>query len=326
MPRVGVLGTLVWDRIHSRDGRALPFEEWGGLSYALAAAAAACPPDWTIVPLIRVGQDLQESAWRFLRSLPGFDLESGVRVVPQPNNRVELRYQDRERRCEQMSGGVGPWQWQDLAPIVSTLDALYINFISGFEFNLNVATKLRTVFSGPIYADLHSLFLGIDPAGWRTLQPLSAWRDWLRCFDIVQVNEAELPMLASAWGDPWRFAAEVVGPELRMLVVTLGSRGAAYVASPEFGSGPLSWRRVAGSSVVASPAAARSERFPPPAGEEEGDPTGCGDVWGATCFCSLLGGEPIERAARLALDAAARNVRYRGATGLFEHLRGRIPS
>jgi hypothetical protein len=38
---LGVVGTLVWDRIHARDGRAAPVEEWGGIAYALAAASAS---------------------------------------------------------------------------------------------------------------------------------------------------------------------------------------------------------------------------------------------------------------------------------------------
>ena len=67
-------------------------------------------------------------------------------------------------------------------------------------------------------------------------------------------------------------------------------------------------------------------KFPPPSGEIEGDPTGCGDVWGATCFCALLAGQSLEDAAHSALEAATRNVRYHGATGLFDHLRGRLPA
>lgn len=326
MPRVGVLGTMVWDRIHARDGRSVPVEEWGGITYALAAAAAARPTGWTITPIVKVGRDLEERAYRFLRELPGFDLEPGIRVVEEPNNRVELRYSDLERRTERMSGGVAPWDWDELAGIVEGLDALYINFISGFELGLETAQQLRDAYDGPIYADLHSLFLGIDTAGWRSFHPLERWRDWLRCFDIVQVNEPEMDMLAHAWGDPWRFAADVVGPDLRLLVVTLGARGAAYVASPDFGDGPLSWRHETGRiRPVAPPAAARSEKFTAALDDRvEGDPTGCGDVWGATCFCRLLGGASLEEAARAALVAAARNVSHRGATGLHHHLSGRI--
>jgi sugar/nucleoside kinase (ribokinase family) len=327
VPRLGIVGTMVWDRIHARDGREVPIEEWGGITYALAAAAAARPDGWTVVPIIRVGQDLQEQAYRFLRTLPGFDLDSGIRVVPESNNRVELRYRDAERRFERMAGGVSPWTADELIPCIDSLDALYINFISGFELGLETAIRLRGAFRGPIYADLHSLFLGIDPSGLRIPRPLEAWREWLACFDIVQVNEEELGILSQPWGDPWRFAADVVGPELRMLVVTLGERGAAYIASAEFGDGPLSWRRpVIRHEPIRRPGSAISEKFPAPWGEESGDPTGCGDVWGATCFSRLLAGQPLERAARDALNAAARNVRHRGATGLYEHLTGRIAS
>lgn len=324
--RLGVLGTMVWDRIHSRDGRTEPIEEWGGIAYALAAASAAAPAGWQVVPIIRVGEDLAERAFRYFRSLPGLDLSAGIRVVPDANNRVELRYLDRERRCERLSGGVGAWSWPELEPTVQGLDALYVNFISGFEMTLDTVQRLRLAFHGPMYADLHSLMLGVDATGMRVPQPLAAWREWLRCFDVIQVNEDELTTLAAAWGDPWRFAAEAVGPELRLLVVTLGARGAAYVAAQDFTPDPMSWRPRG--FFVPQPTvrsgAARSERIAAPVTSAEGDPTGCGDVWGATFFTHLLGHAELDAAIRAAHAAAARNVVHRGASGLREHLLGRL--
>lgn len=317
---------MVWDRIHARDGRAHPVEEWGGISYALAAAAAARPDGWTIVPIIRLGRDLAESARLFLNGLPGLDAGAGVRVVDEPNNRVELRYQDNDRRCERMFGGVGSWSWADLEPLLADLDALYVNFISGFELDLETAMRLRLAFDGPIYGDLHSMFLGIDATGMRTPRFVEAWREWLRCFDVVQVNEDELALLARAWGDPWRFAAEAVSDELKLLIVTLGGRGVAYFASSAFMRDPMSWRQrtLLTRRPIVAPEPVRSELIPPDAGAIEGDPTGCGDVWGATCFNVLLAGADLRTAARTANDASGRNVRHRGASGLFEHLLGRI--
>lgn len=323
--RLGVLGTMVWDRIHARDGRAEPVEEWGGISYALAAASAAAPAGWEVVPILKVGDDLSERAFRFLRSLPGFEL-GRVRVVPEPTNRVELRYRDQERRFEKLTGGLSAWQWPDLAPALEGLDALYVNFISGFELTLETAQQLRLAFHGPLYADLHSLLLGITPGGTRVPRPLEAWREWLRCFDVAQVNEDELATLAQLWGDPWRFAAEVVGHDLRLLLVTLGARGAAYVAAPDLEPDPLRWRERG--LVVPRPVLgrgpARSERIAAPVTSGAGDPTGCGDVWGATFFCRLLEARDLEGAIRSANAAAARNVTHRGATGLREHLLGRL--
>lgn len=324
MFRLGVIGTLVWDKIHARDGRVEPIEEWGGVGYALGALAAARPSEWEIVPLLKLGQDLEVHGHDFLRTIPGLN-RSAVRVVPEPNNRVELRYFDRDRRTERLRGGVPPWRWEEIEPLLADLDALYINFISGFELDLEVAARIRMGFAGPIYADLHSLFLGIGPGGDRIFQPLASWREWLRCFDVVQINEDELHWLAHSWGDPWRFAAEVVGDELRLLLVTLGARGAAYVASPAFTPDPVAWwtRGITGPPPIGVPGTVTTG-FVTTMEVAEGDPTGCGDVWGSTCFLHLLAGSGLEEAMRAANAAAARNVKYRGATGLHDFLQGRI--
>ena len=239
--RLGALGTLVWDSIWQRDVRQGPVQEWGGIAYALCALAASLPEEWEVVPIVKVGRDLSESAFRFLRQVPRLDCEAGVRVVAEPNNRVELHYQDDARRTEQLSGGVLPWRWPELAPLVRGCDAVYVNFISGYEMELDTASALRDAYGGPVYADLHSLFMGMAAGGMRVPRELPSWGAWLRCFDAVQVNEQELGLLGSAWGDPWRFAAEVVGPELKLIAVTLGARGAAYVAGPGFAADPSTW-------------------------------------------------------------------------------------
>jgi sugar/nucleoside kinase (ribokinase family) len=323
--RLGVLGTMVWDRIYARDGRPEPFEEWGGISYALAAADAAVPDGWSIVPILKVGADLQDRAFDFLRTLEHTDLQSGVRVVERPNYRVELRYRDDSRRTERLTGGVGSWTWDELAPIVAQVDALYINFISGFELELEETIRLRLHYHGPMYADLHSLMLGVDPSGVRTPRPLAAWREWLRCFDVIQVNEDELDLVAYNWGDPWRFAAEMVNDELKLLLVTLAERGAAYVASPSFCPDPRVWRpQGLVQPTVRSGGGAESRHIVPTSIPLTGDPTGCGDVWGATCFCRLLAHNSLEDAMGEANRAAGRNVQHRGASGLNHFLRGRI--
>jgi sugar/nucleoside kinase (ribokinase family) len=55
-----------------------------------------------------------------------------------------------------------------------------------------------------------------------------------------------------------------------------------------------------------------------------GDPTGCGDVWGATWFSRMVAGDKLSDAMTAAARAAARNVGHRGATGLASHLRGEL--
>lgn len=322
-PRVlGVIGTLVWDTIHQRDGRPEPLEEWGGIGYALEALGVSLPPGWTIRPIVKVGGDLAEEALAFLRRLPRVQVDPGVRVVDWPNNRVVLHYEGTVRTSERLRGGVPPWRWPELGPIVSGCDALYVNFISGFEMELGTALLLRKHFSGPLYADLHSLFLGIGGRGDRIPRPLPRWAEWLHSFDAVQMNEAEFGLLARHEGDPWALAARAVGPELKLLTVTMGERGSAYVAAADFDPEPFRWpeaRRKMGSSGPA-----RSGRVAPTEPSVEGDPTGCGDVWGATTFARLLAGDSLESAMATANRNAARNVGHRGARGLGAHLVGRI--
>jgi sugar/nucleoside kinase (ribokinase family) len=316
---LGVLGTLVWDRIYARDGRAVPVEEWGGIAYALAAARAALPDGWRLLPIIKVGRDLSQEGRRFLRELPGVD-DAGLVVVPEPNNRVDLRYESSARRTERLTGGVPGWTWKELSPFVQLCDALYVNFISGYEMDLPTAQALRAGARGPTYADLHSLFLGVTHQGVRVPRSLEAWAAWLRCFDAVQMNEDEFDLLGAA-GDPWQLAAGALGPDLRLITVTLGARGAAYVAGSRFDSDPMTWMR---RSPLAAAEPAHSGRVSLAEGARDGDPTGCGDVWGATCFARLLAGDDLMTAMQQANRFAARNVEHRGARGLYRHLAGKL--
>lgn len=315
---VGVLGTMVWDRIWRESDIRTCAEEWGGIAYALAAADALQPGcALRFRPIIRIGSDLVERGYRLLRSLSAIETLEAVSVAQARNPRVELRYEGSARRSERIESSVPPWTWVELEVRMRGCDALYVNFITGEELDLATMQAVRRRFEGPIYGDLHSLLLARGPRGQRGPRPLARWSDWLRCFDLVQVNEAELETLSSPWGDPWAFAAEVVGRAPRALFVTLGARGAAYVVMPD--ALPLMGPR----RIVESAGPVRTGRV----GAEvvpEGDPTGCGDVWGMTCFGALLAGDQVEAAIGRANAAAARNVSHRGATGLNRHLRGEI--
>ncbi len=316
--RVGVMGSFVWDVIHGRDPRDAPVEEWGGITYALSALDAALPSDWEFVPVLKVGSDLAQSARDFVAHLDHVAPGSAPIEVPYPNNRVVLYYQSDERRCEMLSGGVPGWRWLGLKPLLSGLDALYINLISGFELDLETAQLIRQHFRGPIYCDLHSLLLAIQANGLRTLQPLPNPAPWCRCFDFIQVNEDEMSMMAS---DPMALAAIALAEGVSSIAITLGSRGVVYFAAPGFNR--ISDLRRA--SISAAHGAIRTARVPAkPARHGPGDPTGCGDVWGATYFSRLLAGDKLDAAIDRALDAAARNVDHRGARGLADYLRGEL--
>ncbi len=317
--RIGVIGTLVWDEIHGRDPLTPAVQEWGGIAYALAGLDAALPSDWEMVPLIKVGRDLAVEAARHLESLERRAPAARFVEVPFDNNRVTLRYEDGARRAERMSGAVPGWTWEELGPMVADLDAIYVNFISGFEMSLGTAMALRRGFDGPIYADLHSLLLATHPDGIRELRELPHAGEWFGCFDIVQLNEDEMAQMGT---DPLAVAASALAAGVSALHVTLGERGVAWVARPGF-SRLADIERTAATPAVA--AAVRTARIEASAAEAV-DTTGCGDVFGATCVARLVAGDDLETALTRATVAAGRNTTYRGATGLARHLRGQLVS
>ena len=324
--RVGVIGTFVWDVIHGRDARSVPVEEWGGITYTLSALDAALSDDWEIVPIVKVGADFAQRSREFLSTLRRIAPDAAPVEVPYPGHRVELRYYDDERRTEMLTGGIPGWSWLGLKPLIDSarLDALYVNFLSGWELDLETAQLLRQHFRGPIHCDLHMLVMAVQPDGLRTPRAIPFVAEWCACFDVLQMNEDEMATIAP---DPMSLAATALAAGVSCLLVTLGKRGAVYFAAPGFeklcdlpARGGLSTAPRGGTGALG---AVRSALVPAE-NVKSGDPTGCGDVWGATYFSRMLAGDKLGDAMTAAARAAARNVGHRGATGLAAHLRGEL--
>ena len=314
--RLGVIGSFVWDVIYGRDPRREPVEEWGGITYALSAFDAALPASWHIVPLARVGSDLWPQARRFVSGLRRVAPDAMPIEVAAPNNRVRIEYSTDELRSEILQGGVTAWTWAGLRPLLRDLDALYINLISGFELELETLQLIRRHFHGPIYLDLHSLLLGIQADGTRVPRPIADPRAWFGCADLLQVNEQEMSLMAP---DPMALAATAMHAGVQSLIVTLGKRGVVYVLAPGFDR--LEDLRRAQELRVGP---VRTALVPAEQVDTPGDPTGCGDVFGATYFSRLLTGDTFGVSLRAAIRAASRNVVFRGAGGLANFLRGEL--
>lgn len=317
---LGVLGTFVLDRIVGLSGRDEVVEDLGGIAYALSAVTAALPRGWRVRPVARVGADASERIRRWLGGLDegtrgrvGLET-SGLVDVSEPNNRVELRYRDDSSRTEHLTGGVGGWRWEELAPVVDGCDALLVNFISGHELELDGLRRLRDAFPGPVYADLHSLFLDTAENGTRVPRRLPRWRDWIACFDAVQLNADELDLLrGSVDVEAAVIDALALGPAI--LTCTRGADGVVCWWSPDAGSRfseGASGRGARDESVV--------RREIPAVQVADPDPTGCGDVWGAVMCCRLLAGEPVPVAAKVATRLAGAAAGWSGVEGLSARL------
>lgn len=292
--RLGVLGTLVWDTIH-RCGGDRPVEAWGGIAYALVALDAVLPPGWTLAPLVKIGGDLYDDATAWLHSFSRVGDSTYVSRVPEANNRVELIYSTPSDRTEVLTGGVPGWSAAELGEVLPTLDALYVNFIAGWELDLAAARRVRTTFRGPTYADLHSLFMDIDADGRRRPRPLAAAEHWARCFETVQMNRDEFALFGGDDGEPWAAAVWALAGGARTIVVTRGADGVELMTATTETGPP------------------RRHRLPVPDGPARGDPTGCGDIWGAAFFAHTLGGDDPIVAATKANRMARSKLRSSGA-------------
>ena len=323
--RVGVIGSFVWDVIHGRDARSVPVEEWGGITYTLAGLDAALPDDWEIVPILKVGYDLAERAREYLRTLRHIAPDAALIEVPYPGHRVELRYIDDERRTEVLTGVIPGWSWLGLKALIdeARLDALYVNFLSGWELDLETAQLLRRHFRGPIHCDLHMMVMAVQADGLRTPRAIPNVAEWCGCFDFLQMNEEEMATIAP---DSLSLAATALAAGASCLLVTLGKRGAIYVAAPGFDTicdlPPREGLATGPRGGTGALGAVRTALVAAEFVNGSGDPTGCGDVWGATYFSRMLAGDRLSDAMTAAGVAAARNVGHRGATGLAAHLRG----
>lgn len=296
-----MLGTLVWDTIR-HFGAHRSVEAWGGIAYALTALDAVLPPGWTLVPVVKVGSDLYDEATACLRSFSRVGDPAFVRRVPEANNRVELVYSTPSVRTETLAGGVPGWSAAELDEVLPGLDALYVNFIAGWELDLDTARHVRRRFRGPTYADLHSLFMDIEPDGRRRPRPLDAAESWARCFDTVQMNRDEFALFAGDLGDPWAAATWALAGRPGTIIVTHGADGVEVMTSNSAARAPV------------------RHRLPVPGGPVPGDPTGCGDIWGAAFFAHTLGGDDLILAATKASRMARSKLASSGAEGFHASL------
>jgi sugar/nucleoside kinase (ribokinase family) len=288
MKRIAAIGTVNRDTIYTPDG--VMTESFGGLLYTVLGLAALADSGTVICPVCNVGADVWEKVMGFLEGWTNI-VPDGVRWVPERNNHVTIRYDARGEKEEVLLGGVPPLDSGCLKPMLD-VDAVCVNFISGFELSLEAMQRLRRSASGKILMDFHSLSLGMDAKRRRFFRRLAHWREWMTCADVVQMNERE---------------AEVLAGRMLRNEVEVGAFGAEVL---ECGPDALSITRGdAGSWLVNSDGL---EAFPALALDEVMDVTGCGDVFLAGFTLEYIRSGDVRAASRFANRAAGMNGRLRG--------------
>ncbi|MGH7564684.1 MAG: PfkB family carbohydrate kinase [Gemmatimonadota bacterium] len=295
-------GTVVEDTIDTVDG--VRIEDLGGISYALHGLSAFLPPDYAAHAVFGVGGDALERVREELGELMGIEL-GGLEPVRCVNNKVHLEYHRDGTRDETLTGGVPPLSWEFLEPWLERLDVWLWNFISGMETERDTFARLKREFAGAVYVDIHSLCLEHVPGRARRHRRPERWEEWVEGVRWLQMNEAEAGLLQR--GEPRtlrraeesRLAARLHELGVEGVLFTLGARGAR-------------WYGADGIRLTE----------PAPQGEPAVDPTGCGDVFGATWLMlhAAHGRTPVD-ALTGAVEAASLAASRRGTRGLADRLR-----
>ena len=185
--KIGLIGNIVADEITMLDGSLT--KSWGGAYYSIAIFDKLLKGNERLLPLTPVGYDV----WGELQS----DLKKFLKVetsalyqANEKNNKVFLKYLNSNERDERAEDILQPIEVEKFDYVMDT-DALFFNFISGFEVTLDTLQEVRKTFGGKMLMDLHSLSLGIDEKGYRYKRVPKDWKSWVACFDCVQMNQVE---------------------------------------------------------------------------------------------------------------------------------------
>lgn len=300
--RVGVTGTIVEDTIDTVDS--VRIEDLGGITYALHGLSAFLPDGAVAHPVIEVGSDAIDRVRRELRGLRALSADD-FRPVRHVNNKVHLAYHADGSRDETLTGGVPPAAWDLYEPWLDRLDAWLWNFISGMETDLATFGRVKAGFRGDVYMDIHSLCLEHVPGRARRHRTPERWEAWVEGVRWLQMNEAEAGLLQRgepttlSEDDEESLAVRLHGLGAEAVLFTLGARGARLYG--------------ADGAILTEPV---------PDGEPAVDPTGCGDVFGATWLSLKVGhGRSPAGALAGAVEAASLAATLRGTRGLAGRLR-----
>ncbi len=296
MQEVGVIGSINLDTIHHPDGRRS--DSLGGVLFTACALAHLGEGRLRTRPFARLPREIEPRVEALLRACPEVS-QDGLRRFDGPGFRCEIRYDRAGRKSERLRGDVPPLGPADLPCPGSSLDALLVNFITGFELEPDTLRGLRRIVHGPILIDVHSLTLARDAEGRRHLRPPPSWPLWASMADVVQMNELEARTLGAPPEELQEWAVSLLDLGPKVAVITLGERGAL-----------CAWRASDGGvRRLRRPAAAVAAGLPV-------DPTGCGDVFLAAMAAGLLAGGTVPRALDRAIRAASRNCTLTGIESL----------
>jgi sugar/nucleoside kinase (ribokinase family) len=291
--RILVIGEPCIDVIHKADGKV--YNEHGGITYSVVAGAMF-DEGVEVVPIIGLNADDAPYFTELLAQLKPANL-SGIYNVDPPTRRVNLFYEDENKRWECSTQPIQPTPFEKISPFLPS-EGIHLNLISGSDIELRTLQKIRaTAPDSHIHLDLHNIVMQRQPDSKRIRAPRGDYLEWCSCADTVQLNEDEANIIDTSTNVRSILAAKVLDAGPEALIITLAEKGLVLF---EKSKGNL------------------REHFFPPSKTIVVDPTGSGDVLGAAFLHAITKGRDYLEAAQLGADMAAKKVAAAGPGGLLK--------
>lgn len=206
MKNIGIIGAPCIDEIVSHSGVVTGFS-LGGILYSYAVLERLAREknlDVTFYPLTIIADRDLEFLKPFFARLKHFDFSYTPRSKDATTNRVQLIYEDEGKRKEVCSVILPEVTPEHLSTdLLSSLDGLFVNMISGYDISVTTMEWLRTLMRGYIHLDVHALTLGKLSESGRKFAPVRDWQRWALAANSLQLNEMEALYFPPAGSAPY---------------------------------------------------------------------------------------------------------------------------
>lgn len=304
--KVTVIGTINKDTIIFPSGKRT--ESFGGILYNLSALSGLGGGWMEIYPVCNLGYDVYNQVRNILKTYDNVKLD-GINKVRRKNNHAYLLIDKENQRQEILRNRVPALSFTQVRPFLDS-DAILVNFISGFDIELNTLKSVRRNTGALIFMDMHSLTLGIHKDGKRFLIAPKSWREYLKQADLVQTNLTELFALSKkrlkSLKEIRDFGNYVLNLGPKVLLITMGEEGALMIYKE---GKTCKLKKCAGIKV-------RGFK----------DATGCGDVFLAGFLAYYLHTRKLNQSLDFANRVAAEKCKISGVEGVAKLLKEFAPA
>ncbi len=248
-----LIGSSVVDYIHKEDNTTI---KPGGIFYSLTGFNSIVKNDAYISVLTNINK---KDFHLFEGIYSNFDLSFSKSIEELPTIHL-LLHPDKERgECYQ---NISEPLNIDLSIDFNQFDSIFINMITGFDIPLETLEKIREKFNGFIYIDIHSLARGLAENNMRNFRKIPHIERWLKCVDIIQVNETEFATLSHKTNED-DIIKELFNYGLKGIIITLADKG---IKSFVINKGNIEKQEIEPLKII------------------QKNSVGCGDVFGSAFF------------------------------------------